>query len=222
MPRPVKTYTLRSGRATCRATEQPIVVTLYRRARGEMGARYRICIDDADDSMGADGARKIAAQLIRFANYIDHRRGRHERVAPTAAPVANSVQSWWHFLNTEEGRDQTMAHAMRTQSRTSLCGIPLEHIGAEEIADADTAYMEDEEFCPQCLAAGATKPAVPDDTHTLDLDEVGEEPLARTHIAITDEKSARGFINAIKGRIDREPPAGLVKLVKQARKYRKP
>lgn len=56
---------------------------------------------------------------------------------------------WWHFLNTEEGRDQTLAHAMAKGALSSICGVTLEHIGADL---ADEEYMEPEEYCAECSA----------------------------------------------------------------------
>jgi hypothetical protein len=156
MARGVKSYTLRSGRMSCRSAEDPIEVTLWRKEPGAMGARYSISIDGADDGMGADGARKIAARLIRFADYIDRRRGR------TPPPIREEpAVSWWYLLDTEAGRDQTMAHAVPRNTRTTYCRLPLDERLSEQAYDE--AEMEDEEFCPECVAKGAPKPEPPDD-----------------------------------------------------------
>lgn len=153
----VKSYTLKSGRATCRAEEPPIVVALWKKAPGEMGARYYIDIDGAEDGMGPDGARKIARKLLQYADYIDKRRGRK----PKPKRVEPEV-SWWFLLDTEEGRDQTLAHAMRDGSTTTFCNLALDdRLGAE---GADEEVMEDEEYCRECLEKGAPRtPPPPED-----------------------------------------------------------
>ncbi len=58
-----------------------------------------------------------------------------------------AIPDWWFFLNTEEGRDQTLAHAMYPHMVESLCGISLDRLGAEY---AEPEFLEDEEKCSIC------------------------------------------------------------------------
>lgn len=69
--------------------------------------------------------------------------------APPAAPAtrATAKPEWFYLMHTDEGRDQTLAHAMYPGMCETLCGEGLMQEGAE---DADDDLLEDEERCATC------------------------------------------------------------------------